>query len=88
MPLFGKGTLAAQTAAPLGIQFPASGHIAPEFERLANVLLGRGCGNPALITYPHDAAFEFLDSVDFSSLHPLDTMKLRNKDQNVISRHC
>jgi hypothetical protein len=52
------------------------------------VLLGRGCGNPALITYPHDAAFEFLDSVDFSSLHPLDTMKLRNKDQNVISRHC
>jgi hypothetical protein len=52
MPLFGKGTLAAQTAAPLGIQFPASGHIAPEFERLANVLLGRGCGNPALITYP------------------------------------
>jgi hypothetical protein len=64
------------------------GHIAAEFERLANVLLGRGCGNPALITYPHDAAFEFLDSVDFSSLHPLDTMKLRNKDQNVISRHC
>ena len=52
MPLFGKGTLAAQTAAPLGIQFPASGHIAPEFERLANVLLGRGCGNPAFITYP------------------------------------
>ena len=64
------------------------GHIAAEFERLANVLLGRGCGNPALITYPHDAVFEFLDSVDFSSLHPLDTMKLRNKDQNVISRHC
>ncbi len=28
------------------------GHIAAEFERLANVLLGRGCGNPALITYP------------------------------------
>ena len=28
------------------------GHIAPEFGRLANVLLGRGCGNPALITYP------------------------------------
>ncbi len=27
------------------------GHIAAEFERLANVLLGRGCGNPALITY-------------------------------------
>jgi hypothetical protein len=28
------------------------GHIAAEFERLANVLLGRSCGNPALITYP------------------------------------
>jgi hypothetical protein len=28
------------------------GHIAAEFERLANVLLRRGCGNPALITYP------------------------------------
>ena len=31
---------------------PRVGHIAAEFERLANVLLGRGCGNPALITYP------------------------------------
>jgi len=31
---------------------PQVGHIAAEFERLANVLLGRGCGNPALITYP------------------------------------
>jgi hypothetical protein len=28
------------------------GHIAAEFERLANVLLRRGCGNPALMTYP------------------------------------
>ena len=26
---------------------PQVGHIAAEFERLANVLLGRGCGNPA-----------------------------------------
>ena len=31
---------------------PASGHIAPEFGRPDNVLLGRGCGNPAFITYP------------------------------------
>ncbi len=30
------------------------GHIAAEFERLANVLLGRSYGNPALITYPPD----------------------------------
>ena len=30
------------------------GHIAAEFERLANVLLSRGCGNPAFITYPHE----------------------------------
>jgi hypothetical protein len=28
------------------------GHVAAEFERLANVLPRRGCGNPALITYP------------------------------------
>jgi hypothetical protein len=28
------------------------GHIAPEFGRPDNVLLGRGCENPALITYP------------------------------------
>jgi glutamate decarboxylase len=35
-----------------------------------------------------DAAFEFLDSVDFSSLHSLNTAKLRHKDQRVISRHC
>ncbi len=34
----------------LEVGIPASGHIAAEFERLANVLLGRGCGNPALIT--------------------------------------
>ena len=34
------------------------------------------------------AAFEFLDSVDFSSLHPLDTTKVRHKDRRVISRHC
>ena len=31
---------------------PQVGHIAAEFESLANVLLGRGCGNPAFITYP------------------------------------
>jgi hypothetical protein len=30
------------------------GLIAAEFVRLANVLLGRSCGNPALITYPPD----------------------------------
>jgi len=35
-----------------------------------------------------DAAFEFLDSVDFSPLHSLETAKLRHKDQRVISRHC
>ncbi len=32
--------------------FARVGHIDAEFERLANVLLGRSCGNPALITYP------------------------------------
>ena len=35
-----------------------------------------------------EAAFEFLDSVDFSSTHSLKTAKLRHKDQRVISRHC
>ena len=35
------------------LKSPRVGHIAAEFERLANVLLRRGCGNPALITYPH-----------------------------------
>jgi hypothetical protein len=34
------------------LKSPRVGHIAAEFERLANVLLRRGCGNPALITYP------------------------------------
>jgi hypothetical protein len=33
------------------------GHIAAEFERLANVLLGRSCENPALITYPPIGTF-------------------------------
>ena len=31
---------------------PRVGHIAAEFESLANVPLGRSYGNPALITYP------------------------------------
>ncbi len=35
-----------------------------------------------------DAAFEFLDSVDFSKAHGIDTRKLRHKDQRVISNHC
>jgi glutamate decarboxylase len=35
-----------------------------------------------------DAAFEFLDSVDFSLLHGFDTKKLRHKDQRRISKHC
>ena len=34
-----------------------------------------------------EAAFEFLDSVDFSGVHGLDTTKLRHKDQ-VVSNHC
>ena len=34
------------------LKSPRVGHIAAEFESLANVLLGRSCGNPALITYP------------------------------------
>ena len=36
------------------LKSPRVGHIAAEFERLANVLLGRGCGNPAFIPYPLD----------------------------------
>tara|TARA_Y100000385_G_C13073430_1_gene630185 strand:- start:272 stop:1831 length:1560 start_codon:yes stop_codon:yes gene_type:complete len=35
-----------------------------------------------------DAAFTFLDSVDFSASHALDTTEMRHKDQRVISRHC
>ena len=35
-----------------------------------------------------EAAFELLDSVDFSSLHSVGTAQLRHKDQKVISRHC
>jgi len=34
------------------------------------------------------AAFEFLDSVDFSKLHGFDAKKLRHKDQQDISNHC
>ena len=34
------------------------GLIAAEFVRLANVLLGRNCGNPALITYPLNSVFD------------------------------
>jgi hypothetical protein len=34
------------------VQTSRVGHIAAEFESLANVLVGRGCGNPAFITYP------------------------------------
>jgi len=34
------------------------------------------------------AAFEFLDSVDFSQLHGLDTVKMRHKDQRTLTNHC
>lgn len=34
-----------------------------------------------------EAAFEFLDSVDFSKLHGLDLSKIRHKDQRVTN-HC
>ncbi len=39
------------------------GHIDAEFERLANVLLGRSCGNPALITYPQRSLFFLFSSM-------------------------
>ena len=48
------------------------GHIAAEFERLANVLLGRGCGNPALITYPQLATQNSpndFDAIDFIAVN-------------------
>ena len=34
------------------------------------------------------AAFDFLDSVDYSSIHRLDTMKLRHKDHRILTKHC
>jgi len=34
------------------------------------------------------AAFEFLDAVDFSKLHGVETAKLRHKDQRTITNHC
>lgn len=34
-----------------------------------------------------DAAFEFLDAVDFSKSHGVDTAKLRHKDQR-LTKHC
>jgi hypothetical protein len=59
---FGFSSAGSNDVAAAGTESPAAvskeartarvGHIAAEFERLANVLLGRGCGNPALITYP------------------------------------
>ena len=35
-----------------------------------------------------EAAFEFLDAVDFSGLHGFDSTKLRHRDQKHGSRHC
>jgi glutamate decarboxylase len=34
------------------------------------------------------AALEFLDAVDFSSLHGVTTKKMRHKDQRVVTNHC
>ena len=34
------------------------------------------------------AAFEFLDAVDFSGLHPIDTHQLRHKDHRKLTNHC
>ncbi len=35
-----------------------------------------------------EESFEFLDAVDFSATHALDTSKLRHKDQRTITNHC
>jgi hypothetical protein len=34
------------------------------------------------------AAFELLDSVDFSSIHGANTSLLRHKDQKRLTNHC
>ena len=34
------------------------------------------------------ASFEFLDAVDFSGLHPVNTHQLRHKDQRKLTNHC
>ncbi len=34
------------------------------------------------------AALEFLDAVDFSSLHGVTTKKMRHKDQRIVTNHC
>jgi len=35
-----------------------------------------------------EAAFEFLDAVDFSAAHGFDSAKLRHRDQRLSSKHC
>ena len=35
-----------------------------------------------------EAAFEFLDAVDFSGLHGFDSATLRHKDQRQLTDHC
>ena len=34
------------------------------------------------------AAFDFLDSVDYSAILHMDTMKLRHKDHRILTIHC
>ena len=33
-------------------------------------------------------ALEFLDAVDFSSLHGVTTKNMRHKDQKIVTNHC
>ena len=48
--------------------------------------LTRGMAQNLLDSF--DASFDFLDSLDFSTMHGLDTMKLRHKDHRVLTNHC
>ena len=48
--------------------------------------LTRGMAQDLLDSF--DASFELMDSIDFSKLHDFDSLKLRHKDQRVISKHC
>lgn len=48
--------------------------------------LTRDMAQHLLDSFTH--ACEFLDAVDFSKLHEFDTIRLRHKDQRVVSDHC
>ena len=80
----------------MGFEHPATGEMTSLFvdevaeQTMFRIVvksnLSRDMANHLLRSF--EAAFNFLDSVDFSSEHKVEFQKLGHKDQSLLSKHC